>query len=174
MKKILSIIVLFLIPVIFMSVGAQHVDEKTADAMDQFDKVMAKIKGLPETIDDDICAMDWASYRVHMTELAQHILEANTYIKDVQLYYPIDLWSVYNRISNNPVCGAGRQAASVFNVADISRVSNEEKMDLRQNSSLCMCWNIATGREEPTGYWKDGACRCTYGVNAYSPNIGRN
>ena len=174
MKKWILFSVLVLVFGIFLSVNAQRVDEETADAMDQFDKVMAKIKGLPETIDDDICAMDWDSYRIHMTELAQNIMDANKYIKDVQLYYPIDLWSVYNRISNNPVCGAGREAAAVFNVADISRISNEEKMDLRQNSSLCMCWNIATGREEPTGYWKDGACRCTYGVNAYSTNIGRN
>ena len=65
-------------------------------------------------------------------------------------------------------------AEDAFGIADVSRISNEEKMGLRENDDLCLCWNIATGREEPTGFWKDGACRCTYGIRNYDPNIGRN
>jgi len=107
-----------------------------------------------------------------MTQLAQKIIDANAIIKDVQLYYPLDLWIVYNRISANPVCGAGAYAMEAFGVADVSRVSNEERMGVRENEDLCLCWNIATGREELTGFWKDGACRCTYGIRNLDPSIG--
>lgn len=157
------------------AVCAQTAGEKTAAAMEEFDIIMEAIGALPGKIDEDLCRGDLASYRAHMTELAQNIINANTIIKEVKLYYPIDLWTVYNRISRNPVCGAGTKAAeSAFGVADVSRISNEEKMGLRENDDLCMCWNIATGREEPTGFWKDGACRCTYGIRNYDPGIGRN
>lgn len=173
MKKYLLFMLLLLC--LCGTVSGQSTDAKTAEAMEQFDWVMDAIGKLPGKIDEDLCSGDKASYRAHMTELAQLIVEANTLIKDVGLYYPIDLWTVYNRISRDPVCGSGAKAAeSAFGTADVSRISNEEKMGLRPNEDLCMCWNIATGRDEPTGYMKDGACRCTYGVPAYSPNIGQN
>lgn len=174
MKKILLLTLLICL-CFFGNACAQSADEETAAAMDEFDRVMDEIGLLPGEIDEDLCGGDMASYRKHMTELAQNIVKANTIIKDIKLYYPIDLWTVYNRISRNPVCGAGTKAAEDdFGVADVSRISNEEKMGLRENDDLCMCWNIATGREEPTGFRKDGACRCTYGIRNYNPNIGRN
>ncbi len=149
-------------------------EEKLADTMAEFDTIMERIGELPGMIDEDLCSHDHASYRAHMTELAQNIVYANTIIKDVHLYYPIDLWTIYNRISRNPVCGGASAAADAFNTANVSRISNEEKMELLQNDDVCLCWNIATGREEPTGFMKDGACRCTYGTRAHDPNTGRN
>ena len=175
MKKFLFLILIMICLCFCGAVCAQTADEKTAAAMEEFDWVMDEIGRLPGKIDEDLCNGDMASYRKHMTELAQNIVAANTIIRDVKLYYPIDLWTVYNRISRNPVCGAGTKAAEdAFGVADVSRISNEEKMGLRENDDLCLCWNIATGREEPTGFWKDGACRCTYGIRNYDPNIGQN
>ncbi len=156
-------------------IRAETVDEKTVVAMDEFDWVMDEIGRLPGKIDEDLCNDDKAAYRSHMTELAQLIVTAKTIINEMKLYYPLDLWTIYNRISSDPVCGAGAKAAeSAFGVADVSRISNEEKMGIRKNEKLCMCWNIITGRDEPTGYLKDGSCRCTYGVPAYSPDIGKN
>jgi hypothetical protein len=46
-------------------------------------------------------------------------------------------------------------------------------MGINENEDLCPCWNIATGREELTGFYKDGACRCTFGVRNLNPNIGQ-
>ena len=129
MKK-KTIILAILICICFCgSACAQNADEKTSAAMAEFDWVMDEIGRLPGKIDEDICGGDMVSYRSHMTELAQNIITANTIIKDVKLYYPIDLWTIYNRISRNPVCGAGTKAAEdAFGVADISRISNDEKM----------------------------------------------
>lgn len=173
MKRFLLFFIILLC--ICGNVSGDTVDKKTAAAMEQFDWVMDEIGQLPGKIDDDLCSGDMASYRTHMTELAQQIVNAKTLIKDAELYYPIDLWTIYNRISAEPVCGTARRAAeAAFGVADVSRVSNEEKMGLRENQDLCMCWSIVTGREEPTGYMKDGACRCTYGVSNYSPDTGKN
>ena len=174
MKKIMMLVLLVCL-CFCAAARAETADEETASAMEEFDSVMDRISSLPGKIDDDLCGGDMASYRSHMTELAQNIVAANTIIKNVKLYYPIDLWTIYNRISRDPVCGAGAKAAeAAFGVANVSRISNEEKMGLRENEDLCLCWNIATGREEPTGFWKDGACRCTYGIRNYDPNIGRN
>ncbi len=173
MKKLLLFLALILC--ICSSAFAEAPDDTTVKAMAEFDVIMDYIGKLPGMIDEDLCNNDWAAYRAHMTELAQNILNANTIIKDIKLYYPVDLWTVYNRISRNPVCGgAAASAGEAFRVADVSRISNEEKMGILQNDDLCMCWNIATGRDEPTGFMKDGACRCTYGINAFSPNIGQN
>ncbi len=172
MKKLL--LFLLLITCIYAPALADTPDDDTVNAMAEFDAIMAEIGKLPGKIDEALCSNDKAAYRSHMTELAQNIINANTIIKDIRLYYPVDLWTIYNRISRNPVCGGVSSAADAFYVADVSRISNEEKMGIRQNDDLCMCWNIATGRDEPTGFMKDGACRCTYGINAYSPNIGRN
>ena len=173
MKTSLYLILFLLLFSTVMPISAVAVDEETADSMAEFDKVISEIKNLPGAIDEDLCSGDTASYRSHMTELAQKIIEANTIIKDISLYYPIDLWSIYNLISYNPTCGAGNRVADAFGIADISRISNEEKMGLRENDDLCPCWNIATGRDELAGYWKDGACRCIYGINNHSPNIGK-
>ena len=153
---------------------AAKTDDATVKAMTEFNTAVERIRSLPAAIDDDICGKDWVSYRAHMTELAQNIIDANTLIKDVQLYYPIDLWYIYNVISNNPICGIGRKAVDVFDAADTSRVTNEEMMGILPSDDICMCWNIATGRDEPTGYYKDGACRCIYGVDARNPRTGRN
>ncbi len=161
MKKAMIFVIILVIINISSSKAA---DEKTVSAMAEFDTIIAEIKTIPSKIDADLCNNDKTAYRQHMTELAQKIIEANTIIKDVKLYYPIDLWSIYNLISYNPTCGAGVRAADAFGVADISRISNEEKMGIKVNEEICMCWNIATGREEPTGYMKDGACRCIYGA----------
>ncbi len=172
MKKMLFI--LLIISCIYATGFAEAPDDETVQAMTEFDAIMEYIGKLPGMIDEDLCGNDWSAYRGHMTELAQNIINANTIIEDIKLYYPIDLWTVYNRISRNPVCGEASAAGEAFRVADVSRISNEEKMGILQNDDLCMCWNIATGRDEPTGFMKDGACRCTYGINAFSPNIGRN
>ena len=173
MKKI-CLFIMFIILCAASSCVYAMADEETVSAMTQFNTVVAEIKKLPDVIDHDICAKNWDGYRSNMTLLAQKIIEANTLIKDVQLYYPIDLWIIYNRISANPICGIGKRAMDAMNVAEVSRISNEEKMGILENSDVCMCWNIATGRDEPTGYYKDGACRCTYGTKAYDPNIGIN
>ena len=173
MKKIF--ISLLVIMFVFAPSYADAPDEGTVEAMAEFDKIMENIGRLPVMIDEDLCSNDRDAYRRHMTEFAQSIIDANSIIKDLKLYYPVYLWAVYNRISRNPVCGtAADAAAEAFRIADVSRVSNEEKMGILQNDDVCMCWNIATGRDEPTGFMKDGACRCTYGINAFSPNIGRN
>ena len=174
--KILSLLGILLCLVISTAAAedATEADEATVKAMTEFNTVMGRIKSLPAAIDDDICGQDWASYRAHMTELAQNIIDANKLIKDVRLYYPIDLWHIYNVISNNPVCGVVRKAADVFDVADTSRVTNEQMMGILSSDDICMCWNIATGRDEPTGYYKDGACRCTYGFDGINPRTGRN
>ena len=172
MKKLFFI--LMIISCICGSALADAPDD-VIEAMAEFDTIMENIGKLPGMIDEDLCRDDWDAYRGHMTELAQNIINANTIIKDIKLYYPVDLWIIYNRISRNPVCGGASAAAGeAFRVADVSRISNEEKMGILQNDDLCMCWNIATGRDEPTGFMKDGACRCTYGINNYNPNIGRN
>ena len=149
-------------------------DDETAAKMRQFDAIMEEIKSLPGAIDDDICGQRWDAYRADMTTLAQKIIDANTLIKDVKLVYPIDLWIIYNRISANPICGIGKSALSAFGVADVSRYSNEERMGINENDDLCLCWNIVTGREELTGFYKDGACRCTFGIRNLNPNIGTN
>ena len=168
-------LLLLLVCFSFCGIAKAETGISTADVMSEFDRVMDEISQLPGMIDEDLCNGDMLSYRTHMTALAQGIINANTIIKDMKLYYPIDLWTVYNRISRNPVCGGGAKAAEdAFGVANISRISNEEKMGLSENDDLCMCWNIATGREEPTGFMKDGACRCTYGIRNYDPNIGIN
>ena len=172
MKKIL--LIFLIISCIWASALAETEEEKLAETMTEFDAIMEKIGKLPDMIDEALCSNDMAAYRSHMTELAQNIINANQIIKDVHLYYPIDLWTIYNRISRNPVCGGVSSAADAFYVADVSRISNEEKMGILENDDLCMCWNIATGRDEPNGFMKDGACRCTYGINNYDPNIGRN
>lgn len=147
-------------------------DQETQERMKEFDIIMAEIKGLPDAIDEDLCAKDMTSYKQHMTQLAQKIIDANMLLDDVKTVYPLDLWSVYNTISANPVCGIGKKANSIFGVADISRTSNEERMGMLENDDLCPCWNIITGREELTGFYKDGACRCIYGKNNHNPNIG--
>ena len=149
-------------------------DPATAEAMAQFDLIFAEIKALPDAIDNDICAKDWEAYRNNMTKLAQKIIEANQVIEGVKLVYPIDLWIIYNRISANPICGIGKRAMDSVDVADISRYSNEERLELRINDDMCACWNIITGREELTGFQKDGACRCILGVTSQSQNIGIN
>ncbi len=172
MKKLFFF--LMIISCICSSALAEGPDDETVKAMAEFDAIMEYIGKLPGMIDADLCNNDRAAYRGHMTELAQNIISANTIIKEIKLYYPVDLWTVYNRISRNPVCGGASDAAEAFRVADVSRISNEEKMGILQNDDLCMCWNITTGRDEPTGFMKDGACRCTYGINAFSPNIGKN
>ena len=173
MKKNIFLLVIMIFLFGVLTAGAET-DEKTAKDMAQFDLVMAEIKSLPDAIDNDICSGDWTAYRKNMTQLAQKIIEANTILKNVKLSYPIDLWIIYNRISANPVCGIGKRAMDAFGVADVSRVTNEEVMGLRLNEDLCPCWNIITGREELTGFMKDGACRCTFGQNAINPNIGIN
>ena len=173
MKRISFLLVILLSLVCVLTVGAET-DEKTAKDMAQFDLVMAEIKSLPDAIDHDLCSGDWTAYRKNMTRLAQKIIEANTILKEAKLSYPIDLWTIYNRISANPVCGTGKRAMDAFGVADVSRVTNEEVMGLRPNEDLCACWNIITGRDEMTGFMKDGACRCTFGQNAINPNIGIN
>ncbi len=173
MKKIIFLLVIMISLFSVLTVGAET-DEKTAKDMAQFDLVMAEIKSLPDAIDNDICSGDWTAYRKNMTQLAQKIIEANTILKNVKLTYPIDLWIIYNRISANPVCGVGKRAMAAFGVADFSRVSNEEVMELRINEERCACWNIITGRDELTGYMKDGACRCVYGYSAPNQNIGIN
>ena len=173
LKKIIPLVIFLFSLFCTLSVSAEP-DEATAKAMAQFDLIIAEIKGLPDAIDGDLCSGDWPSYRKHMTKLAQKIIEANTVIKDVKLAYPIDLWTIYNRISANPVCGVGKRAMDAFGVADVSRITNDEVLELRVNEELCPCWNIITGRNELTGYMKDGACRCTFGQNALNPNIGIN
>lgn len=173
MKKIIFGIMTMLSLFSALTVCAEA-DKATVDTMAQFDLIIAEIKGLPDAIDGDLCAGDWSSYRKNMTKLAQKIIEANTVIKEVKLSYPIDLWTIYNRISANPVCGVGKRAMDAFGVADVSRITNEEVLGLRINEDLCPCWNIITGREEMTGFMKDGACRCTFGQNALNPNIGIN
>ena len=176
MKKI----VIFLLVILSISgcfslcYGEKYsLDKETKTKMRQVDSIMAEISEIPDMIDGDLCNHDMASYKTHMTLLAQKIIDANVILKDVDLIYPIDLWAIYNRISANPVCGIGRQALSIFNIADVSRYSNEERMEINLNSDLCMCWSIITGREEPTGFMKDGACRCTFGTRNLNPNIGR-
>lgn len=159
MKKIIFTFAL-MVSLFFVLTAEAEPDEKTAKTMAQFDLVLEEIKGLPDAIDNDLCSGDRAAYRKNMTKLAQKIIEANTLLKDVKLTYPIDLWTIYNRISANPVCGVGKQAMGAFGAADISRINNEEVMELRINEDLCPCWNIITGREELTGFMKDGACRC--------------
>lgn len=173
MKKIIFLLMIILSFVCVMTAGAEP-DEKTAKDMAQFDLVMAEIKALPDAIDSDICSGNWTAYRKNMTKLAQKIIEANTILKDVKLTYPIDLWTIYNRISANPVCGIGKRAMDAFGVADFSRVSNEEVIELRINEERCACWNIITGRDELTGYMKDGACRCVFGYSAPNQHIGIN
>lgn len=162
LKKLLLLLVCLFSLNCALSVSAEA-DKATAEAMARFDLIIAEIKGLPDAIDGDLCAGDWPSYRRNMTKLAQKIIEANTVIRDVKLVYPIDLWAVYNRISADPVCGAGKQAMDALWLADVNRISNEERLELRINEELCPCWNLITGREELTGFMKDGACRCILG-----------
>ena len=159
MKKIIFLFVI-MISLVSVLIVCAETDEKTAADMAQFDLVMAEIKSLPDAIDNDLCNGNLTAYRKNMTQLARKIIEANTILKDIKLAYPIDLWTIYNRISANPVCGIGKQALDAFVAADVSRVTNEEVMGLRPNDELCGCWNIITGRTELTGYMKDGACRC--------------
>ena len=147
-------------------------DDATAAKMRQVDELMSEIRSLPGAIDEDICSKNWSSYKEHMTLLAQKIIDVNTLLDGVKLVYPIDLWSVYNTISASPDCGVGKKALSIFGVADVSVYSNEERMGINENDDLCFCWNIITGREELTGFYKDGACRCTYGINNHNPDIG--
>ena len=175
MKKYSLVLIAFfcLFSNIFVCTAEKDIwDDTTVERMHEVDSIMAEIKGLPAAIDEDLCSNDLSSYKQHMTLLAQKIIDANTLMQDVKTVYPIDLWSVYNTISSNPVCGIGKQAASVFGVADVSRYSNEERMGMLENDDLCPCWNIITGREELTGYYKDGACRCIYGKSNHNPNIG--
>ena len=96
-------------------------DETTETKMSEVDSIMAEIKRLPAAIDEDLCKNDRSSYKQHLTLLAQKIIDANTIMQDVKTVYPVDLWSVYNMISSNPVCGIGKKASSVFGVADVSR-----------------------------------------------------
>ncbi|MBR6090083.1 MAG: hypothetical protein IKP86_09130 [Anaerolineaceae bacterium] len=172
MRNYLIIFIFIVSAFLAQMAAAESANDSEAEKMAQFDSIIGEIKGLPDSIDEDLCFGNWYSYRSHMTTLAQKIIDANTIIKDVDLAYPIDLWTVYNRISSNPVCGAGKYAAEALGVADVSRISNEERMGIRENDDLCLCWSIVTGREELTGYWKDGACRCTFGINNHNPNIG--
>ena len=148
-------------------------DKETEAKMRKVDVIMREIRNLPMIIDEDLCSHDNALYKEHMTLLAQKIIDANTLIKDVRLVYPMDLWSIYNCISANPICGIGRKALGIFDGQDVSRYSNEERMGINENSDLCLCWNLVTGREELTGFYKDGACRCTFGINNLNPDIGR-
>ena len=148
-------------------------DKETEAKMRKVDVIMREIRNLPMIIDEDLCSHDNALYKEHMTLLAQKIIDANTLIKDVRLVYPMDLWSIYNCISANPICGIGRKALGIFDGQDVSRYSNEERMGINANSDLCLCWNLVTGREELTGFYKDGACRCTFGINNLNPDIGR-
>lgn len=175
MKKIFlvfCILICFLVS-FGISFGEKDIwDDATAAKMRQVDIIMAEIKGLPDVINDDICAQDWSSYKSHMTLLAQKIIDANTLLQDVRLVFPLDLWVVYNTISANPICGIGSKALGVFQVADVSRYSNEERMGINENEDLCPCWNLITGREELTGFYKDGACRCTFGIRNLNPDIG--
>lgn len=174
MKKYWFISVILVVLIMIGSASAEIVDDKTVQSMTEFNTWMSKIAAMPAVIDNDICEQNWEAYKQDMNKLANYIIQANTLIKDVQLYYPIDLWYVYNQISANPVCGLVRAAGDSFDVAQTSSISNQEKMGILESDDVCMCWNIATGRDEPTGFYKDGACRCTYGTKAYSPNIGRN
>ena len=148
-------------------------DKETEAKMRKVDVIMREIRNLPMIIDEDLCSHDNALYKEHMTLLAQKIIDANTLIKDVRLVYPMDLWSIYNCISANPICGIGRKALGIFDGQDVSHYSNEERMGINENSDLCLCWNLVTGREELTGFYKDGACRCTFGINNLNPDIGR-
>ena len=174
LKKMKWIGMVCVMSLILFAAAFADTDEKTVSAMTEFNTAVGRIKSLPDAINEDICGGNWDSYRSHMTELAQNIIEANTIIKDVQLYYPIDLWYIYNVISADPICGIGKRAMEVFSVADTSRITNEEMMGILPNDDICGCWNIATGREEPTGYMEAGHCRCTYGTKALNPRIGRN
>jgi len=176
MKKLLIIfgVVICLLQSLSLCFGEKDIwDKETEAKMRQVDVIMAEIKGLPDIIDEDICSKNWDSYKSHMTLLAQKIIDANMLLQDVRLVYPINLWVIYNRIAANPICGIGQYALSAFGVADVSRYSNEERMGINENDDLCLCWNIITGREELTGYYKDGACRCTYGIRNLNPNIGQ-
>ena len=173
MKKSIILLMLVISCLTFGVVHAEVVDQDTQDAMAEFDKVFAEIGTVVNDIEGDLCGEDKSQYQSHMTQLAQLIVEANTLIEDVDLYYPIDLWYIYNTISNAPYCGTASTVLDGYDTANTSRYSNEEKMGILENSDICMCWNIATGKDEPTGYWKDGACRCSYGKNNFNPNIGR-
>ncbi len=148
-------------------------DKETEAKMRKVDVIMREIRNLPMTIDGDLCNHDDALYKEHMTLLAQKIIDANTLLKDVKLVYPMNLWSIYNTISSNPICGIGRKALGIFDGQDVSRYTNEERMGINENSNLCYCWNLVTGREELTGFYKDGACRCTFGINNLDPHTGR-
>lgn len=148
-------------------------DKDTEAKMRKVDVIMREIRNLPMTIDEDLCNHDDALYKEHMTLLAQKIIDANTLLKDVKLVYPMNLWSIYNSISSNPICGIGRKALGIFDGQDVSRYTNEERMGINENADLCYCWNLVTGREELTGFQKDGACRCTFGINNLDPNTGR-
>lgn len=173
MKKYLVLIMMAFL-LLFEGASAEIVDEATQDKMTNFNYWLDQISPMPEAIDGDICRKDWDAYKKDMNQLAVYIVNANEAIKDVQLHFPIDLWYIYNTISAQPICGIVKFAGDAFSVAKTSAVSNEEKMGILKNDDICMCWNLATGRDEPTGFYKDGACRCTYGTKAYSPNIGLN
>lgn len=148
-------------------------DKETEEKMRKVDVIMREIRDLPMTIDADLCNHDDALYKEHMTLLAQKIIDANTLLKDVRLVYPMDLWSIFNCISSNPICGIGKKALGIFDGQDVSRYTNEERMGINENPDLCLCWNLVTGREELTGFYKDGACRCTFGIRNLDPNTGR-
>lgn len=180
MKKRTALIMILCL--LLLTVSSVHAEKKTADTLDEATKekmatlnaCMAEIGRLPAVIDSDICGQKWDQYKADMNLLAQNIMKANEAIKDVQLYYPLDLWYIYNTISANPYCGISKRVTKIYDVAQTSVSSSEEKMGIGSDENLCMCWNIITGREEPTGYWKDGACRCYIGTNNHSPQIGLN
>ena len=175
MKKYCLFMVVFLCILNIFSLCAAEKeiwDDATAAKMRKVDTLMSEIKSLPGSIDEDICTGNQASYKKHMTLLAQKIIDINILMNGVKLVYPVDLWIVYNTISANPDCGVGKKALSYLGVADVSIFSNEERMGINENDDLCLCWSIITGREELTGFYKDGACRCTYGINNHNPNIG--
>ena len=138
-------------------------EDETAAKIQQFDSIIEEIQSLPAAIDEDICGQDWVAYRADLTILAKKIVEANNLIKEIKIAYPIDLWKIYNRISSNPICGIGESVILDFVVADVNRNMNEAQQDSIVNSDLCPCWNLLTGREELTGFYKDGACRCILG-----------
>lgn len=171
MKKRILFLTLILIFCVFTAASAET-EEKTK--MMEVNEIMAKIAALPAQIDDDLCGGRKDDYKAHMSELAQLIILANETVEDIRLYYPFDLWYIYNTISSEPYCGIGAKATRGFDVAQTSIHSSEGKMDIYLNEDICSCWNIATGREEPTGYMKDGVCRCDIGKRQFSPQIGLN
>ena len=145
------------------TVSADFVDDYEIDKMTELDYYLDQIRTYPDQIDQLLCGGQHEEYENVMKDLAELTLKAEESIKSIRLYKDVDVWAVYNAIKAAPYCGIVREADDLWAKADTNRTLNEELMGIEANQDFCNCWDIASGRERPTGYWdyEVGICRCS-------------